>query len=214
MKVELHCHTSRHSACALCSPREIVCELARNGYEAVFLTEHDAVWSPDEIDELQQVFPEIRLFPGLERTVSRLGFAHVLLLGTTDPAYLSIESESHLLAKARDEGVLSVLAHPFRWEGSSHLLDYGWRPDAIELTTPNHRQELPALSQLASREFGLPLVNSGDVHSFRSLNFAWIDTHQPLREASSIRQVVLEGAYDNCLDREWERLLPAERVSG
>lgn len=63
MKVELHLHTNRYSGCSVNSPEQLVERLIRTGYEAVFITEHSAVWGDDELAELQGHFGQIRIFP-------------------------------------------------------------------------------------------------------------------------------------------------------
>ena len=49
MKVELHLHTSRHSPCARHRPEELLTRLVATGYDAVYLTEHDALWGEGEL---------------------------------------------------------------------------------------------------------------------------------------------------------------------
>ena len=58
MKVELHLHTSRYSACAVCRPAEMMNGLIARGYEAVYITEHDAVWETAELNDLRRQFPQ------------------------------------------------------------------------------------------------------------------------------------------------------------
>ena len=65
MKVELHLHTFRYSGCSTATPQQLMAELIRCGYEAVYITEHDTMWSDWEIDNLQKEFPQIRIFPGV-----------------------------------------------------------------------------------------------------------------------------------------------------
>ncbi len=48
MKVELHLHTTRYSGCAVATGGELMERMVEIGYEAVFITEHDAVWSDGE----------------------------------------------------------------------------------------------------------------------------------------------------------------------
>ena len=79
MKVELHLHTSRYSGCATATPAELMRKLIETGYQAVYITEHDAVWREEEIARLQEDFPAIRIFPGVE-----------LSLGTAAARYLPV----------------------------------------------------------------------------------------------------------------------------
>ena len=100
MKVELHLHTRRYSGCATATPAEMMRTLIAAGYEAVYITEHDAVWSAAEIAELQEAFPPIRIFPGVELSVGTgvMPLQHLLVLGTTDPDLLAVRDAGRVLA--------------------------------------------------------------------------------------------------------------------
>lgn len=200
MKVELHLHTSRHSACAVDSPERMVRALIEAGYGAVFLTEHDAVWQPDRLAELQGRFPEIGIFGGVELTLGEIYAEHLLVLGTSDREYVRLAGEpAAVLEKAREEGCLTVLAHPFRWQRRVPLLEDGLRPDALEYRTGNQNapDQLRRAADEAARR-GLKLVNAGDVHSLEMINRYWTETDRPVATRRSIRPIILDGAYRRC----------------
>ena len=197
MKVELHLHTNRYSACATHSPTEAIAQLVQAGYEAVYITEHNTVWTQRQLDTIQKKFSQIKIFGGVELTYKPL--QHLLVLGTCDPEYEKIASDmAAVLDKARSEGHLTILAHPFRCPGAADMLGEGHKPDAIEHLSCNQEQPMQAWkSQLASEELGLRLVNSGDSHSLDFIDRYWIETHHPIESADDIRQIVLENNYDN-----------------
>ena len=199
MKIELHCHTSRYSACCRATPAELMERMIQIGYETVYITEHDTVWSEREIEQLQQGFPDIRIFPGVELSTGPKRMQHLLVLGTTDPAYVRLDDAAEILKKARDEGHLTVLAHPFRWEGGAEILDKGLVPDAIEYCTTHHAPEEAKIAAKVAAGLGLPMVNVGDVHGLDFLNRFWIETDRPLLKAGDIRTAVLNRAYANCV---------------
>ncbi|KKL55175.1 hypothetical protein LCGC14_2258030 [marine sediment metagenome] len=198
MKVELHLHTARYSYCARPTPARFVEQLIRLGYEAVYITEHDAVWDDWEIDQLRQGYPDIRIFPGVELTITRDPIQHLLVLGTMDRAFLSMDGPAEVLAEARRRGHLTVLAHPFRWEGASEMLESGVLPDALELRSVNQGPQGASLAQAAAERYGMPLVNCGDSHDLDFLDRFWIETDRPLRRVDDIRSAVLNRAYVNC----------------
>ena len=167
--------------------------LIETGYEAVYITEHDAVWRRDELEDLQAEFPQIRIFGGVELT---LGAHHLLVLGTDDPAYLALAGERAVLEKARRNRHLTVLAHPFRWQGADRLLGGDLLPDAIEYHTANHDPDMASRSLEEAIRLKLPLVNASDAHSMDMIAHYWIETHRPLRRADDIREIVLEGKYE------------------
>ena len=197
MKVELHLHTSRYSGCAILTAEQAMWKLTECGYDAVYITEHDAVWEDRELAELRADFPRMLIFPGLERSLGSNGTTHLLVLGTNDPDYLAMRSAPEIIARARDEGHLTVLAHPFRWQGGEKALDCAMLPDAIEYRTCNHGTEGARTAERIGPSLNLPLVNAGDVHALGFVDRFWIDTDRDLGAPDDIRRIILDGAYLN-----------------
>jgi len=200
MKVELHLHTSRYSPCARANPFELMEALIGYGYEAVFITEHDHVWSDWELGQLQEEFRGLKIFPGVELTLGPDQAQHLLVLGTLDPGYLELrEDPRRILEKARRDGDATILAHPFRWQGGGEMLDDGLIPDALENLTCNHEPAHARLAQAAGELFSLPVVNAGDVHALEFLDRFWIETEAPLVEARDIREILVNRRFRNCV---------------
>ncbi|MDP6542752.1 MAG: hypothetical protein QGH60_02110 [Phycisphaerae bacterium] len=200
MKVELHLHTSRYSACSIDTPETLMSELIASGYEAVYITEHDAVWSESNIAELQKEFPEILIFPGVELSLGIHASMHMVVLGTSDPQYAALRyDQASALEKAQSHGNLTILAHPFRWAGGAALLDRWLLPDALEFRTGNHDAVMAEKSRREAERLGIRLVNCGDIHALEMINKFWIETHVPLREANDIHDIIVNGQYDLCI---------------
>ena len=194
MKVELHLHTTRYSGCATASPEVMMRALIDAGYDAVYITEHDATWSDRELTELRGRFPEIAIVPGVELSLES---DHLLVLGTNDPRFLSMRSPADIIDAARADGHLTVLAHPFRWATSSDILDGDTPPDAMEFQTPNVPFDRAGLALVRAKAMSLPVVNSGDAHAVHFLDRFWVETFQPLDAGDDIRDIILDGAYVN-----------------
>lgn len=181
---------------------DLLMTLVEHEYDAVYITEHDAVWPEEDLAYLRRKFPWMRIFGGVERSI---GSGHLLVLGTSDPEYLKIEDAQTLLVKARAEGHLTVLAHPFRWENADKILRDGLAmreadrllPDAIEWRTPNHDEKCGRESRAFFAEHHTPLVNSGDVHAEVMIDKFWVETNEDLIEADDIWRIVTSGAYYN-----------------
>ena len=201
MRVELHLHTNRYSGCSTATPSEMMKRLIELGYGAVYITEHDATWSDWEIAQIQSGYPEIRIFPGLERSLGS-PVRHVLVLGTTDTRYLRLTTEREILDKARDEGLLTVLAHPFRWDGGAEMLEAGLLPDALEHRTNNHDAPPARVAETMAQRYNLALVNSGDTHGVGMLGRFWVETDRSLENADDIRREILNGRYRNRTSEE------------
>ena len=200
MKVELHCHTAPFSGCSANTAEEMLTALIAAGYGAAFLTEHNHVWPEDELADLQAAFPQIRLFGGVELADS-IAAQHLLVLGTTDATYIDLARASRwedVLARARAEQHVTILAHPCRFHGGHDLLHDGLKPDAIEHRTPNHDDAMSLSACAIADHRDLPLVNSGDLHTVDMVDCYWIETETPLQQAADVRHAILDGAYRNC----------------
>jgi predicted metal-dependent phosphoesterase TrpH len=199
MKIELHSHTRRYSGCSQLTPLELVNKLADQGYGAVYITEHDRFWNDWELAQLRDECPRIRIFPGIELSLLG-GPQHLLVLGTNDEEYLSMRMEpAAVLAKARAQNHLTVLAHPCRWDGGDAILQEGLLPDAIEHLSWNQQepQQAERATETAQR-LGLPMVNAGDVHAEKMIGQFWIESAGPVEKADDIRGIVLMGGYRLC----------------
>ncbi len=197
MKIELHFHTSRYSACSVLSPEEAF-EAARGaGYEAVFVTEHNALWTPAELADARESCPGLGIFSGVEVTLDEELLQHMLILGADDPEYLHIRDPFAVVEKARGDGLLTVMAHPCRYPGACELLDRGLRPDAIEHCTCNQEFDRCADARALAARLGLPMVNAGDVHGLDMIGRHWIETAAPVEDPRALRELVLRGAYEN-----------------
>jgi len=197
MKVELHLHTSRYSGCAIATPAELMARLIQAGYGAVYITEHNTVWPADELEQLRSGFPAIRIYPGVELTMHASVSVDLLILGTNDPVYLQVTEPAEAIGKARAEGCLSILAHPFRWEDPGELLKIRPLPDALEYYTNNHDAISAGQTKLVAEKLGLPLVNAGDVHALGFVDRFWIETDEPVEHARDIREIVTKRRYRN-----------------
>ncbi len=218
MKVELHCHTSRYSKCSVNTPEEMLTRLIELGYDAVFLTEHDKLWPDGELEKLREKFPQIKIFPGMELTFHASedviedqkksddgreykSFAHILVLGTADPAFLAMSDPAEAIALAEELNCLTVLAHPFRFS----LGDWPVRdecdtkklPDTMEYFSPNVNASQAELSRKRANQLELRLVNSGDEHAESFADKFWIETNRPFKTPAELRKIILDGDYKN-----------------
>jgi len=131
---------------------------------------------------------------------------HLLVLGTMDTEYLTIDNPATVLDKARAEGHLTILAHPCRWEGGTYILDKGLRPDAIEYKTCNQEFTQAVAAREVAEKLKMPVTNAGDTHSVDMIGRYWIETSQPVEQDTDIRRIILTGQYE-CHNKDERRLL-------
>ena len=174
LKIDLHTHTRRYSACSRLSP-EALCETAlARGLDALAITEHHQQWSPDEIAELQSRYPALKLYAGVEITCTD-GHDYVIL-GRDPGAYAEPMPYADLQTLLETHpGAFVFVAHCFRFSTDERGLAER-ALDGIEVGSCNTlaRQQPPhgpaaieheALYQRWQQRMGwIPLYNS-DAHS-------------------------------------------------
>ena len=120
MIIDLHLHTTRYSPCSHLTPQDACILAIKNGLDALLITEHQIQWNEMEIKELQNEFPEIKLYAGLEVTLSE-GIDLVIITknkGINVPFMISFEELLNIPSLDISKSFIFV-AHLFRW--SNHI---------------------------------------------------------------------------------------------
>ena len=82
MKFDLHMHTTRHSPDSHMDPVALVRRARQIGLDGVVITEHDWLWTEDELRELRSVAPGLVVLAGVEVSARE---GHFLAYGVSDP---------------------------------------------------------------------------------------------------------------------------------
>ncbi len=111
MLLELHCHSSRYSACSVLTPLELVRAARAKALQGIVLTEHHRLWSDEELRALRieaEVENQFAILSGQEVSTDK---GHVLVYGAGE----SIEpGETLAQLRKRFPRAALVLAHPYR----------------------------------------------------------------------------------------------------
>jgi len=109
MRIDMHVHTNRYSACSTIEPEELIEEAQRIGLDGLCLTEHDAVWPAEEVEQLERD-DGLRIFRATEITTDH---GHILVFGC-DENLGNVSTLDGLRSKVMRAGGLMFAAHPFR----------------------------------------------------------------------------------------------------
>ena len=82
MRIDLHVHTKALSSCSIIDPEELIGEARKLGLDGICITEHNAVWSPEDIASLNAK-SDVRFFRGNEVTTNQ---GHIVVFGYYDEA--------------------------------------------------------------------------------------------------------------------------------
>ncbi len=113
MIVEMHCHTSEHSACSLVSAADMVKKAILVGIQAIVFTDHHYKWNDEELDLVRKEAgaPEtFKILSGQEVTTSDYG--DVLVYGAEKTYKKQKISLADIRAENPDAAI--VWAHPYR----------------------------------------------------------------------------------------------------
>jgi predicted metal-dependent phosphoesterase TrpH len=171
MHIDLHIHTSPRSPCSNLDPLELIQEAKRLGLDGICLTEHQVVWSPDEVNNLEE--NGIKIFRGNEFTTNQ---GDILVFGfEKDIKELLTIQELRNEVKAT-QGFM-IAAHPFRGFKTfgigqlqmtveqaceRKMFDF---VDAIEIKNGRLSDEENDMAMKVAAQLGLPGTAGSDAHS-------------------------------------------------
>src|SRR5262245_58085030 len=164
MRFDLHLHTSRHSPDSRMLP-DALCRRARSiGLDGFVITEHDWLWTEDELDELREAHPGLVILAGVEVSTRE---GHFLAYGVRNP--FSIPRQigcADLCREVHRQGGAVVAAHPFRWGQKFDEIIARQKPaiDGMELMTNNMDADCRRRSALTRERLGVTGLGSSDAH--------------------------------------------------
>ncbi|UCE55757.1 MAG: PHP domain-containing protein [Desulfobacterales bacterium] len=109
MRIDLHIHTSPRSSCSHLGLEGLSKEAKRLKLDGICLTEHQVVWSPEDVEKLAKE-GDIRVFRGNEFTTNQ---GDILVFGY----YKDIKellTINELQEEVKKAGGYMIAAHPFR----------------------------------------------------------------------------------------------------
>lgn len=168
LKVDMHVHTHPYSPCSTTTPHEAIEAAINAGIDVLVFTDHDTIWSQNEIEDLQQwAGAQLRLLAGIE--VSCLE-GHFLVYGLDKVEGLRYNMSAHdLIHIARRHGAAVVVAHPFRFSMENGKYCYKLDVDAVEVDSSNTTQTARTYAEKLAQDRNLPRIFASDAHSPRDV---------------------------------------------
>ena len=201
--IDMHLHTTRYSRCSRL-PVERLVEISRDvAVDAVVITEHDVLWSAEEIEELQnQLDGNLRVFRAVEVTTD---IGHLLAYNLSDSrqivAGMSLEE---LAGFAREDRAALVLAHPGRFiKYVPEELSDAWRQiAAVEVMSNNiHESQIPNVQQAVST-LGKPMVANSDAHDEEIVGLYATEFPRMPTDEADLARMIIDGAGIPWADEE------------
>jgi len=159
VRADFHMHTT-FSEDSFISPRTLVEQLAMHpSIKVAAITDHGTVDAIKPAQELALAYPDILIMPGVEITTTQ---GDIVVLGTEQlpPMPWSVEN---VVDFAKDNGCVSVAAHPFREMGlGEYARDSG--VDAIEVLNGKSLYSTNKQAYALAKSAGLPGIAGSDAH--------------------------------------------------
>lgn len=190
VRVDLHVHTARYSPCAeAVDPSAIADWAERAGLAGVVITDHDVLWPEDEMERLQEDFPAVAFYRGIEVTSQG---CHLVVVGLDRQDGLRRGTPvEDVVSIARTQGAAVILAHPYR-DAEPDVLPLG-DVDAVEVgSTSFTRPEAEKACALA-RRLGKPVVASSDAHALSRIGWAYTVFPRLPADEKDLAAMVREG---------------------
>ena len=175
-RIDLHVHTSRYSPCAeTLDPGRLQFIMVQEDLHGVVITEHDHLWSAEEISELNFKHNRRRIYRGVEISSSN---GHFLVIGLDHMDGIDHGiGIKHLAEIVQNAGAAVIWAHPY--------LNYCNIPDplsvelmhneihAIEVVSGNTDSDETNSAFEYARRTGCSAVGGSDAHILEQVGCAF-----------------------------------------
>jgi predicted metal-dependent phosphoesterase TrpH len=187
---DLHIHTNRHSPDSVLDPLALLKRAKALKLDGVVITEHDWLWTPEELNELRAEVPGILVFAGIEVTAEE---GHFLVHGVTEP--FQVPKGIGLRALCREvhrQGGAVVAAHPYRWGQpfDDILAELHPELDGLELMTKNMDADCRSRAAVVHKEKGWTGLGSSDSHEEQTVGCCYTIFEHTIRDQRDLVEAI------------------------
>jgi predicted metal-dependent phosphoesterase TrpH len=190
MKFDLHMHTTRYSPDSAMDPLVLVRRAQEIGLDGIVITEHDWLWTEEELNELRAAAPGLVVLAGIEVSAYE---GHFLVHGVRDPLALPRGIKvADLCREVHRQGGAVVAAHPFRWGQPFDDILRREQPelDGLELMTNNMDADCRRRAAAIHRDRPLAGLGSSDAHDEGVLGICYTEFAANIRNARDLVEAI------------------------
>jgi len=191
---DMHLHTSRHSPDSVINPFSLVRHAQQLGLTGVVITDHDWLWSEEELDELRAANPTMQVYAGVEVSAHE---GHFLCYGVTDARKLHKGIKVvELCREVHNQGGAIVAAHPYRWgQDFDELLGQEPRLDGLEVMSSNMDAECrkKARTRKQERQSAWAAMGNSDAHQLDVIGCCYSVFPQAIRDQADLLEAIRSG---------------------
>jgi predicted metal-dependent phosphoesterase TrpH len=177
------------------SPEAMARTAQARGLDGVVITEHDVLWSLEEVAALQAAFPALRIFRGIEVSTAE---GHALAYGISDAVAAGFDAQMPLMeltAAVHAAGGVVVLAHPTRYEDEVPDAVTEADLDAVEALSLNVRMYMAEAIDKLQADLGVPGTAGSDAHVTDSLGFYATDFDDAIESERDLAAAIRADAF-------------------
>jgi len=190
MKFDMHLHTSRHSPDSIMPPQMMLERAREIGLSGVVITEHDWLWTPEELDELRAAAPELVVLSGIEVSTKQ---GHFLVYGVTNPfAVPNGIGVAELCREVHRQGGAVVAAHPYRWNQPFDDILRQERPrlDGLEMMSNNMDSDKRRRAAILNDRLKLAALGNSDAHRIETLGCCYTEFPGTIRDMNDLVEAI------------------------
>lgn len=201
MKIDLHVHTTRYSACSIASPEQMIESAIRNGIDGLVFTEHNKMWKEEEINEIRMRYPSVKLFRGIEYTVKwdegGRDSEDILIYGVTDEIdeILKLKDFYEIYNEVNKMGGTCIIAHPFRYHDKVPKAILDGFIDGIEAYSSNISEDMRIKAMNLSSKNNKIITAATDGHSIDKIGSYACDFYEDIQEEKQLARELKLGKY-------------------
>jgi predicted metal-dependent phosphoesterase TrpH len=213
-RIDLHLHTTQYSADSIITPEQLLIDAKAAQLTGVVITEHDWLWSDEELAELN-ARPEatgLTVMAGVEVSARE---GHFLCFGL--PHLRDIEPGiylKNLIEEVHGYGGVIVAAHPYRWDQDfdSIFNSYHHAISALELASKNvDTHSRTRVESLVKRRAWQPTTGSSDAHEPGQIGCYFTEFDTEIHEMKDFLNALKSGsirARHNKSGEKWQQSGP------
>lgn len=218
-RIDLHLHTSRYSSDSIITPEQLLIDAKAAQLTGVVITEHDWLWTDEELAELN-ARPEadgLTVMSGVEVSARE---GHFLCFGL--PHLRNIEPGiylKNLIEEVQGYGGVIVAAHPYRWDQDFDSIydSYHHAISALELASKNvDRQSRTRVENLVKRSAVQQTTGSSDAHEPGQIGCYFTEFKTEIREMKELINALKGGdlrARHNKSGEKWQQSGPISDIN-
>lgn len=202
---DMHLHTTRHSPDSQLNPFRLVRRARELGLYGIAITEHDKVWSDEELAELRAATPGILIFTGVEVSAKE---GHFLAYGVTDVTKIAPGiGVKELCQEVHHQGGAVIAAHPYRWDQNFDEVLEQVRPklDGIELMSVNMDSNLRQRAALLMENRSWSGCGNSDAHREEDIAACYTQFPRRVRDQRDLIEALRTGQASPC-ERDGDRV--------